>query len=52
MGEDADTVSTIQAFKTVADNPLTRHVLKALSKYCPSARRERGHPSAEVVETC
>jgi len=34
MSESADTVSTLQTFKTVADNPLTRNVLKALSKYC------------------
>jgi hypothetical protein len=28
MGEGVDTVSTIQAFKTVADNPLTRYILR------------------------
>jgi len=34
MGESAGTVGTLQTFKTVADNPLTRNVLKALSKDC------------------
>jgi radical SAM protein with 4Fe4S-binding SPASM domain len=34
MKESADAVSTLQTFKTVADNPLTRNVLKALSRYC------------------
>ncbi|UCD39506.1 MAG: radical SAM protein [Candidatus Bathyarchaeota archaeon] len=34
MRNDADTVSTLQTFKIVADNFLTRNVLKALSKYC------------------
>jgi len=34
MKESADTISTLQTFKTVADNPLTRNVLKALSQYC------------------
>ncbi len=34
MKDSADTVSTLQTFKTVADNPLTRNVLRALSKYC------------------
>lgn len=34
MKDSADTVSTLQTFKTVTDNPLTRNVLKALSKYC------------------
>ncbi len=29
-----DTVGTLQTFKTVADSPLTRNILKALSKPC------------------
>jgi len=33
MGESA-TVGTLQTFKAVADNPLTRNILKALSKNC------------------
>jgi radical SAM protein with 4Fe4S-binding SPASM domain len=35
MKESADTVGTLQTFKTVADNPLTRNILKILSKDCP-----------------
>jgi radical SAM protein with 4Fe4S-binding SPASM domain len=34
MKDSTDTVSTLQTFKTVADNPLTRNVLKALANYC------------------
>ena len=35
MGESADAAGTLQTFKAVADNPLTRNVLRALSKHCP-----------------
>ncbi len=34
MKASAGTIGTLQTFKTVADNPLTRNVLKSLSKYC------------------
>jgi len=34
MGESAATAGTLQTFKAAADNPLTRNVLKALSKHC------------------
>jgi len=34
MSESA-TLGTLQTFKALADNPLTRNVLKALSKNCP-----------------
>lgn len=36
MSEGA-TVGTLQTFKAVADNPLTRKVLKTLSKNCRRA---------------
>lgn len=41
MGEGADTVGTLQTFKTLADNPLTRNILKALSKNCPKDNGNR-----------
>ncbi|MFQ6086638.1 MAG: radical SAM protein [Candidatus Bathyarchaeia archaeon] len=47
MKESADTVSTLQTFKTVADNPLTRNVLKALSKYC---RKDGGNRLEVALE--
>jgi len=34
LGESADAVNTLQTFKAAADNPLTRSILKALSKHC------------------
>jgi hypothetical protein len=34
MKESVDTLGTLQTFKTVADNLLTRNILKALSKHC------------------
>jgi len=43
----ADTVSTLQTFKTVTDNPLTRNVLKALSKYC---RKDKGNRLEVALE--
>jgi radical SAM protein with 4Fe4S-binding SPASM domain len=36
MKGSADTVGTLQTFKMVVDNPLTRNILKALSKHCPT----------------
>jgi len=47
MGESADTAGTLQTFKVVADNPLTRNVLKALSKRCP---RDRGNRLEVALE--
>lgn len=47
MRESADTASTLQTFKTVADNPLTRNVLKALSKYC---RKDEGNRLEVALE--
>jgi len=41
MGESADTAGTLQTFKAVADNPLTRNVLKALSKHCEKDKGNR-----------
>jgi radical SAM protein with 4Fe4S-binding SPASM domain len=41
MGESAQTASTLQTFKAVADNPLTRTVLKALSTYCTHDKGNR-----------
>jgi radical SAM protein with 4Fe4S-binding SPASM domain len=46
--ESADTVGTLQTFKTVADNPLTRNVLKALSRYCPKDKGNRLEVALEL----
>jgi len=48
MGASADTVGTLQIFKTVADNPLTRNVLKALSKHCPKDKSNRLEVALEL----
>ncbi len=40
MDESASTASTLQAFKAVADNALTRSILKILSKNCA---RDKGN---------
>jgi hypothetical protein len=34
MSESDGTLGTLRTFKAAADNPLTRNVLKALSKQC------------------
>jgi len=47
MGESAGTVGTLQTFKTVADNPLTRNVLKTLSKDC---RKDGGNRLEVALE--
>jgi radical SAM protein with 4Fe4S-binding SPASM domain len=47
MIESADTIGTLQTFKTVADNPLTRNILKALSKHC---RRDEGNRLEVALE--
>jgi len=46
MSESA-TVGTLQTFKALADNPLTRNVLKALSKNCP---RDEGNRLEVALE--
>jgi len=48
MKERADTVSTLQTFKTIADNPLTRNVLKTLSRYCPKDEGNRLEVALEL----
>ncbi len=47
MKGSADTVGALQTFKTVADNPLTRNVLKALSQYC---HRDKGNRLEVALE--
>jgi radical SAM protein with 4Fe4S-binding SPASM domain len=47
MGESA-TIGTLQTFKAVADNPLTRNVLKALSKNCKRDRASRLEVALEL----
>lgn len=48
MGESAGTAGTLQTFKTVADNPLTRNILKALSKDCPKDGGNRMEVALEL----
>jgi len=47
MGESAVTAGTLQTFKALADNPLTRNVLKALSQNC---RRDKGNRLEVALE--
>jgi len=48
MGKSADTSGTLQTFKAVADNPLTRSVLKTLSKHCPKDKDNRLEVALEL----
>jgi len=48
MSESADTAGTLQTFKAVADNPLTRNVLKALSRHCPKDKGNRLEVALEL----
>ncbi len=48
MGERANTASTLQAFKAVADNAFTRSILKALSKNCARDRDSRLEVALEL----
>jgi len=48
MGESADTAGTLQTFKAVADNPLTRNVLKALSRRCKKDNGNRLEVALEL----
>ena len=48
MSESVDTAGTLQTFKAVADNPLTRNVLKALSKHCPKDKGNRLEVALEL----
>jgi len=48
MGERADTLGTLQTFKTVADNPLTRSILKALSRQCSKDKGNRLEVALEL----
>ena len=48
MKDSTDTVSTLQTFKTVADNPLTRNVLKALANYCHKDKGNRLEVALEL----
>ena len=48
MGESTDTAGTLQTFKAVADNPLTRNVLKALSRHCPKDKGNRLEVALEL----
>ncbi len=48
MGERANTASTLQAFKGVADNAFTRSILKALSKNCARDRDSRLEVALEL----
>jgi len=48
MGESADTAGTLQTFKAVTDNPLTRNILGALSKYCPKDKGNRLEVALEL----
>jgi len=48
MGESAGTLGTLQTFKAVADNPLTRNVLKALSRHCPKDKGNRLEVALEL----
>jgi len=47
MGESAGTLGALQTFKSVADNPLTRNVLKALSGDC---RKDGGNRLEVALE--
>jgi len=48
MGESPGTAGTLQTFKAVADNPLTRNVLKALSKRCEKDKGNRLEVALEL----
>ncbi len=48
MGESAETAGTLQTFKAIVDNPLTRNVLKALSKRCKKDRGNRLEVALEL----
>ncbi len=48
MGESADAAGTLPTFKAVADNPLTRNVLRALSKHCPKDKGNRLEVALEL----
>lgn len=48
MNGSAGTAGTLQTFKTVADNPLTRNVLKALSKHCSKDNGNRLEVALEL----
>jgi len=41
LAESSDTASTLQTFKAVADNPLTRSILKTLSRRCTRDKANR-----------
>jgi len=48
LSESTDTAGTLQTFKAVADNPVTRNILKSLSKYCSKDNGNRLEVALEL----